>query len=142
MSADGTQTPLTLGKDWVFRASYEAVDLTLPLSENFSDCEAGRAFLDANVTQQDTPRQYIDVISGDVAKGIAYFNPKDYASRIMVTEEVYAKLKQDGAKLHLKLPATAQRGKQTMSLVFSPERTAQQRRCWGHILMESASVVR
>ena len=110
MSADGTQTPLALGKDWVFRASYEAVDLTLPLSENISDCEAGRAFLDANVTQQDTPRQHIDVISGDIAKGIAYFNPKDYASRIMVTEEVYAKLKQDGTKLRLKLPAAAQRG--------------------------------
>lgn len=110
MSADGTQTPLALGKDWVFRASYEAVDLTLPLSENISDCEAGRAFLDANVTQQDTPRQHIDVISGDIAKGIAYFNPKDYTSRIMVTEEVYAKLKQDGTKLRLKLPAAAQRG--------------------------------
>mgnify|MGYP005794597697 CR=1 FL=1 len=41
VSADGTQTPLTLGKDWVFRASYEEVDLTLPLSENISDCEAG-----------------------------------------------------------------------------------------------------
>ena len=120
MSADGTQTPLTLGKDWVFRASYEEVDLTLPLSENISDCEADRAFLDAKVTQQDIPRQYIDVISGDVAKGIAYFNPKDYASRIMVTEEIYAKLKQDGAKLHLKLPAAAQWGEADNVVGFFP----------------------
>lgn len=120
VSADGTQTPLTLGKDWVFRASYEAVDLTLPLSENISDCEVGRAFLDANVTKQDTPRQHIDVISGDVAKGIAYFNPKDYASRIMVTEEVYAKLKQDGTKLHLKLPAAAKRGEADNVAGFFP----------------------
>lgn len=120
MSADGTQTPLTLGKDWVFRASYEEVDLTLPLSENISDCEADRAFLDAKVIQQDIPRQYIDVISGDVAKGIAYFNPKDYASRIMVTEEIYAKLKQDGAKLHLKLPAAAQWGEADNVVGFFP----------------------
>ena len=120
VSADGTQTPLTLGKDWVFRASYKEVDLTLPLSENISDCEAGRAFLDANVTQQDTPRQHIDVISGDIAKGIAYFNPKDYASRIMVTEEVYATLKQDGTKLHLKLPAAAKRGEADNVAGFFP----------------------
>lgn len=120
VSADGTQTPLTQGKDWVFRASYEAVDLTLPMSENISDCEAGRAFLDAKVTQQNTPRQYIDVISGDVEKGIAYFNPKDYASRIMVTEEVYAKLKQYGTKLRLKLPAVAKRGEADNVVGFFP----------------------
>ena len=110
VSADGTQTALVLGQDWVFRASYEAVDLTLPLSEETADCEAGRAFLDANVTDQDSPRQYIDLICGDVADGMPYFNPKDSASRILVTEQIYTKLKQDGAKLHLKLPAAAQWG--------------------------------
>lgn len=110
ISADGTQTALVLGQDWVFRASYEAVDLTLPLSEEIADCEAGRAFWDANVTKQDSHRQYIDLICGDVADGMPYFNPKDSASRILVTEQVYTKLKQDGAKLHLKLPAAAQWG--------------------------------
>lgn len=120
VSSDGTQTSLTLGKDWVFRASYEAVDLTLPLSENFSDCEEGRAFLDVNAMGAIYPHQYIHVISGDVEKGISYFNPKDYASRIMVTEEVYAKLKQDGAKLRLKLPAAAQRGEADNVAGFFP----------------------
>lgn len=110
VAADGSETELELGVDWVFKPSYEAADLTLPLSANLSDCEAGKAFWDANQAEQESPRKYIEVISGDIEDYRGYINSNGAASQVLVTEEIYQQLSQNGAKLHLELPAAVQEG--------------------------------
>lgn len=110
VSENGEETALQLGKDWAFRASFVEVDKTLPLSSNLSDCEADKAFLDGNVTKQDYPRKYIEVVSGDVSRNMDHVNFKNSASHIMLTPEIYEQLKQQNMKLHLKLPANAKQG--------------------------------
>lgn len=111
VAADGTETQLTLGTDWLFRASYEEVDLTLPLSADLADCQAGTALLDATQTIQDAPRQYIEVAVGDLAAGIPYStSSRQAASRVVVTQQVYDRLCQPGARLHLRLPVGVSRG--------------------------------
>lgn len=111
VAADGTETELELGTDWLFRASYEAVDLTLPLSADLADCQAGTAFLDAEQTTQAAPLQYIEVAVGDLAAGIPYFtSSKQAASQVIVTQAVYDRLCQPGARLHLRLPVGVTRG--------------------------------
>lgn len=122
VDADGSETELELGVDWVFKASYEDVDLTLPLSADLTDCEAGKAFLDGNLTQQNPhePLKYIEVSTKDVAWGTGFFNKKDSASRIYVTPEVYEQLTQEGVKLHLRLPLTAQEGEVDNVVAYLP----------------------
>lgn len=110
VSENGEERALQLGKDWVFRASFVEVDKTLPLSSNLSDCKADKAFLDGNVTKQDYPRNYIEVVSGDITEGKPYFNQGNAASTITVTPQIYEQLKQKNVKLHLKLPANAKEG--------------------------------
>jgi len=110
VAADGTETRLEMGVDWVFEPSFTQVDLTLPLSADLTDCEAGKAFLDAELAEQDYPTKYIQISAGPVDEGVGYDNPKYSASRITVTPEVYAALTAPGAKLHLQLPAAASDG--------------------------------
>ena len=110
VAPDGTETELELAVDWIYKTSYEEVDLILPLSPELEDCAAGLAFLDANVTEQESPWKYIGVYSGDVERGFSHFGLNYAASRVMVTEEVYEQLTQEGAKLHLKLPKAAESG--------------------------------
>lgn len=110
VNVDGTETELELGVDWVFEPSFAEIDMTLPLSADLADCEAGKAFLDGDQTEQDSPCKYIEISSGNVAEGIGYDNPKYSASRITVTPAVYQALTAPGAKLHLQLPAAASDG--------------------------------
>lgn len=111
VAADGTETPLELGVDWVFTPSWEVVEQTLPLSAEIADCKAGTAFLDAELGEQKYPYTYIQVQVGDpVANTGARVINKRSASRIIVTQAVYDSLKADGAKLHLSLPAAVKEG--------------------------------
>lgn len=110
VAADGTEQTLEMGVDWVFEPSFAEIDVTLPLSADLADCEAGKAFLDGDQTEQDYPCKYIQISSGNVAEGRGYDNPKYSASRITVTPEVYQALTAPGTKLHLQLPAAASDG--------------------------------
>jgi len=110
VAADGTEQALEMGVDWVFEPSFAEIDMTLPLSADLADCEAGKAFLDGDQTAQDYPCKYIQISSGNVAEGREYENPKYSASRITVTPAVYQALTAPDAKLHLQLPAAASDG--------------------------------
>lgn len=110
IASDGTERILEMGVDWVFEPSFVEVDLTLPLSADLADCEAGKAFLDAELAEQNYPAKYIEIYAGAVDEGMGYDNPRYSASRITVTQEVYQELTADGAKLHLQLPAAASDG--------------------------------
>ena len=110
IAADGTEQALEMGVDWVFEPSFAEIDVTLPLSADLADCEAGKAFLDGDQIEQDYPCKYIQISSGNVAEGREYENPKYSASRITVTPAVYQSLTALGVKLHLQLPAAASDG--------------------------------
>ena len=110
MAADGAETELELGVDWVHTPSFEEIDQTLPLSANVEDCAAGKAFLAGDTVEQSLPYPYVEIESGNVAEGIGYDNPRYSASWVLVTPEVYTALTAPGAKLHLKLPASASDG--------------------------------
>lgn len=110
VAADGTEQALEMGVDWIFEPSFAEIDMTLPLSADLADCEAGKAFLDGDQTEQDYPCKYIQISSGNVAEGREYENPKYSASRITVTPAVYQSLTAPGVKLHLQLPAAASDG--------------------------------
>ena len=120
--ADGTETELELGVEWTYTPSYEELDLTLPLSENVEDCKAGKAFLDATATKQDYPRQEISVVSSDLTTNTGHFSRDGHEnkSRIKVLPEVYEKLKEEGSKLHIKLPMAAQKGKVENIIAYLP----------------------
>lgn len=122
VSADGTEIELELGVDWTYTPSYEEIDLTLPLSENVEDCKAGKAFLDAMATKQDYPRREISVVSSDLTTNTGHFSQDsdENKSRIKVLPEVYEKLKEEGAKLHIKLPMAAQKGKVENVIAYLP----------------------
>ena len=122
VSTDGTETELELGVDWTYTPSYEELDLTLPLSENVEDCKAGKAFLDATTTKQDYPRRVISVVSSDLNTNTGHFSRDgdENRSRIKVLPEVYEKLKEEGTKLHIKLPLAAQKGKAENVIAYLP----------------------
>ena len=113
VDADGTETELELGVDWIHIPSFEEIDQTLPLSSDVEDCAAGKAFLAGDSAKQDLPYTYIEIESMEVdelAEGIGYDNPKYSASKVFVTSEIYNALTEPGAKLHLQLPAAASDG--------------------------------
>lgn len=122
ISADGTETELELGTEWTYTPSYEEIDLTLPLSENMEDCEAGKAFLDATVTKQNSPWRVISVVSSDLTTNTGHFSRDGYnnASRIKVLPEVYGKFKEEATKLHIKLPLAAKKGKADNVIAYLP----------------------
>ena len=122
VSADGTETELELGVEWTYTPSYEELDLTLPLSENMEDCKAGKAFLDATATKQDYPRRELSVVSSDLTTNTGHFSGDGHEnkSRIKVLPEVYEKLKEEGSKLHIKLPMAAQKGKAENVIAYLP----------------------
>ena len=122
VSADGTETELELGVEWTYTPSYEELDLTLPLSENMEDCKAGKAFLDATATKQDYPRRELSVVSSDLTTNTGHFSGDGHEnkSRIKVLPEVYEKLKEEGSKLHIKLPMAAQKGKAENIIAYLP----------------------
>lgn len=103
VAPDQTQTPLELGKDWVFRASPEELDVTVSLTTDPSVYNEGKAIWDANVESKGIARK-LNLTTGEVSAGMAYTNPSGNPSRILVSEEVYAQLKQPGYQIHLKLP--------------------------------------
>ena len=122
VAVDGTETELELGVEWTYTPSYEELDLTLPLSENVEDCRTGKAFLDATATKQDYPRQEISVVSSDLTTNTGHFSGDGHEnkSRIKVLPEVYEKLKEEGSKLHIKLPMAAQKGKVENIIAYLP----------------------
>lgn len=103
VAPDQTQTALELGKDWVFRASPEELDVTLSLTADQAVYNEGKAIWDANVESKGTARK-LNLTTGEVSAGMAYTNPSGNPSRILVSEEVYAQLKQPGYQIHLRLP--------------------------------------
>ena len=103
VAPDQTQTPLELGKDWVFRASPEELDVTVSLTTDPSVYNEGKAIWDANVESKGIARK-LNLIAGEVSDGLSYINPSSNPTRILVSEEVYAQLKQPGYQIHLKLP--------------------------------------
>ena len=122
VAADGTETKLELGVEWTYTPSYEELDLTLPLSENVEDCRTGKAFLDATATKQDYPRRELSVVSSDLTTNTGHFSGDGHEnkSRIKVLPEVYEKLKEEGSKLHIKLPMAAQKGKAENVIAYLP----------------------
>ena len=103
VAPDKTQTELELGKDWVFRASPEELDVTVSLTTDQAVYDEGKAIWDANVESKGTARK-LNLTTGEVSDGISYTNPSGNPSRILVREEVYAQLKQPGYQIHLRLP--------------------------------------
>ena len=103
VAPDQTQTALELGKDWVFRASPEELDVTVSLTTDPSVYNEGKAIWDANVESKGIARK-LNLIAGEVSDGLSYINPSSNPTRILVSEEVYAQLKQPGYQIHLKLP--------------------------------------
>lgn len=103
VAPDQTQTALELGKDWVFRASPEELDVTVSLTTDQAVYDEGKAIWDANVESKGTARK-LNLTTGEVSAGMAYTNPSGNPSRILVSEEVYAQLKQPGYQIHLRLP--------------------------------------
>lgn len=103
VAPDKTQTELELGKDWVFRASPEELDVTVSLTTDPSVYNEGKAIWDANVESKGTARK-LNLTTGEVSDGISYTNPSSNPTRILVREEVYAQLKQPGYQIHLRLP--------------------------------------
>ncbi len=107
---DGRETPLKLGEDWAFSASFEEVDLTLPLSADEAECLAGKAFLDKTNLEGRTDASLINITCDeDVYQNLFYANTEDSGSDIKVTPEVYEQLTQPGAMLHLQLPKAAEK---------------------------------
>ena len=103
VSPDGTQTPLKLGEDWVFRASPQELDVTVSLSADKNLYNEGKAIWDAKADLKGANRK-LSLTAGEVSDGISYTNPSGSPSRILVTEEVYSQLKQPGYQIHLRLP--------------------------------------
>ena len=103
VAPDQTQTPLELGKDWVFRASPEDLDVTVSLTTEPSVYNEGKAIWDANVESKGIARK-LNLTTGEVSAGMAYTNPSGNPSRILVSEEVYAQLKQPDYQIRLRLP--------------------------------------
>ena len=103
VAPDGTQTPLTLGKDWVFRASPEEMDVTVSLTTDQALYDEGKAIWDANVEPKGIVRK-LSLTVGEVSDGINYTNSSGNPSRILVSEEVYAQLKQPDYQIRLRLP--------------------------------------
>lgn len=103
VAPDETQTPLKLGKDWAFRASPEELDVTVSLTTDPSVYNEGKAIWDASVEPKGTARK-LSLTVGEVSDGISYTNPSCNPTRILVSEEVYAQLKQPGYQIHLRLP--------------------------------------
>lgn len=103
VAPDQTQTALELGKDWVFRASPEELDVTVSLTVDQAVYNEGKSIWDANVESKGIARK-LNLIAGEVSEGMAYTNPSGNPTRILVSEEVYAQLKQPGYQIHLRLP--------------------------------------
>lgn len=103
VAPDQTQTPLELGKDWLFRASPEELDVILSLTADQAVYNEGKEIWDANVESKGIARK-LNLIAGEVSDGLSYINPSSNPTRILVSEEVYAQLKQPGYQIHLKLP--------------------------------------
>ena len=103
VAPDQTQTELELGKDWLFRASPEELDVTLSLTADQAVYNEGKAIWDANVESKGIARK-LNLIAGEVSDGLSYINPSSNPTRILVSEEIYAQLKQPGYQIHLKLP--------------------------------------
>lgn len=103
VAPDQTKTELELGKDWLFRASPEELDVTLSLTADQAVYDEGKAIWDANVESKGIARK-LNLIAGEVSDGLSYINPSGNPSRILVSEEVYAQLKQPGYQIHLRLP--------------------------------------
>lgn len=103
VAPDQTQTELELGKDWVFRASPEELDVTVSLTTDQAVYDEGKAIWDANVESKGTARK-LNLTTGEVSDGLSYINPSSNPTRILVSKEVYAQLKQPAYQIHLKLP--------------------------------------
>ena len=103
VAPDQTQTELELGKDWLFRASPEELDVTLSLTADQAVYNEGKAIWDANVESKGIARK-LNLIAGEVSDGLSYINPSSNPTRILVSEEVYAQLKQPCYQIHLRLP--------------------------------------
>ena len=103
VAPDGTETELKLGEDWVFRASPEALDVTVVLSTDETLYEDGKAIWDAYEQPKNSSKK-LSLTMGDPSDGIGYRNSLVYPTRIKVTEIVYEQLKQEGYQIHLILP--------------------------------------
>lgn len=103
VAPDGTETPLKLGEDWAFRASPEELDVTVSLTTDQALYNEGKAIWDAEAESKDTALKF-NLTAGEVSDGMSYTNPSGNPSRILVSEEVYAQLKQSGYQIHLRLP--------------------------------------
>lgn len=103
VAPDQTQTPLELGKDWAFRASPKELDVTVSLTADQAVYDEGKAIWDANVESKGIARK-LNLTAGEVSDGLSYTNPSGNPTRILVSEEVYAQLKQPGYQIRLRLP--------------------------------------
>ncbi len=106
---DGTQIPLKLGEDWVFRASPEEMDLTVSLSTDKALYNDGKAIWDAKADLKGANRK-LSLTAGKVSDGISYANPSGNPTRILVSERVYTQLKQPDYQIHLQLPDAINEG--------------------------------
>lgn len=122
VAEDGTETELQLGVEWTYTPSYEEIDLTLPMSADLEECAEGTAFLDATTTKQDYPRRIISIVSSDLTMGTGHFShdADKNATRIRLLPDIYEKLKEEGMKLHVKLPLEAQEGEAENVLAYLP----------------------
>lgn len=103
VAPDGTETALELGVDWAFRASPEALDVTVTLTTDDALLESGQGIWDACEQPKGSGKRLCLTV-GEPSDGISYTNPIGNPSRILVTEAVYRQLKQGGCRLHLRLP--------------------------------------
>ena len=103
VAPDGTEIELMLGEDWMFRASPEELDVTVALTTDEMVYKDGNTIWDACELPKGASRKLCLTV-GEMDSGISYVNKTDGPSRILVTENVYSQLKQEGYRLHLKLP--------------------------------------
>ncbi len=103
LAPDGGETKLILGEDWMFRASPERLDKVFTLTTDEAVYKEGNAIWDAYEQQKGAARKLCLTV-GEMDRGISYINRTGIPSRLLVTESVYKQLKQEGFRLHLKLP--------------------------------------
>lgn len=103
IAPDGTETKLVLGKEWIFRASPEEIDITVSLSTDPMLYSEGNAIWDASENLRSSTGK-LSLTVGEVSDGINYTNASGNPSRIIVTENIYEQLKQEGYRIHLRLP--------------------------------------
>ena len=122
VAPDGTETELKLGEDWGFRASPEALDITVALSTDETLCEEGKTIWDAYEQPKNSSKK-LSLTMGDLSDGIGYRNSLVYPTRITVTESVYEQMKQEGYQIHLILPdAVDEEGNADNVIAYLPGR--------------------